>query len=187
MSRIGNKVITIPEGVKVEVSNGVCLVKGPKGEDKIPFDVSIINVEVDGNEVKVTRKNDEKRVKQMHGTIRALINNACKGVHEEFKKTLYIIGIGYKAEMKGKDIVMYVGYSHTITISPLPGVTIETSQSKKKDVTTEIVVRGSDKFAVGQTAALIRDTRRPEPYQGKGVRYADEFVPHKEGKRAGGK
>lgn len=187
MSRIGNKLIPITEGVSVSVANGVVDIKGAKGEDHIKFNTDLIGVEVKDGFVHVTRNNEEKATKQMHGTIRALIANAVYGTHNEFVKILDIIGIGYKAEMKGKDVVLKVGYSHPITITPLEGVTVKVLDSKIKDVTCSLEVRGTDKFCVGQTAALIRDTRRPEPYQGKGIRYRGEHVLRKEGKRAGKK
>lgn len=187
MSRIGNKLIHLEEGVSVTVENNIVLIKGSKGEDKIVFDPSIINVEVNDNIVKVTRLNEEKKTKQMHGTTRALIANAIHGCHNEFVKILDIIGIGYRAEVKGNDIVLNIGYSHPITITPLEGVSVKVFDAKKKDVNCSIEVRGISKFKVGQTAALIRDTRRPEPYQGKGIKYRDEVILRKEGKRAGKK
>ena len=187
MSRIGNKIIPLTQGVTVTVNDGVVLVKGSKGEDKITFNPKLINVEVKDNHVHVTRNNEEKATKQMHGTIRALINNAVHGCEHEFVKTLDIIGIGYRAEVKGNSVVLNVGYSHPVTIKALEGVTLKIVDSKIKDVNSTIEVRGIDKFKVGQTAALIRDVRRPEPYKGKGIRYRDERVLRKEGKRAGKK
>ena len=185
MSRIGNKLIPIVNGVEVKVEDGVVLVKGKNGEDKINFDKNLINVVVEDGNVKVTRNNEEKHTKQLHGTTRALINNAIVGCTEGYKKVLEIVGIGYHAEMKGNDVVLSLGYSHTITVSPLPGVTIKVVESKNKDINGIIVVSGQDKFKVGQTAALIREKRRPEPYKGKGVKYQGEHILRKEGKRAG--
>lgn len=187
MSRIGNKLIHVPEGLNVTVGDGFVDIKGKFGEDKINFNKELIGVELNEGVLKVTRANDLKETKAMHGTIRALINNACVGCHEGFTKKLAIIGIGYRAEMKGKDIVLHVGYSHPITISPLEGVTIKVIESKSKDVNAYVEVSGSDKFKVGQVAAQIRETRRPEPYLGKGIRYVDEHILRKEGKRAGKK
>ncbi len=187
MSRIGNKLIHIPEGLNITIGEGFVDIKGKFGEDKIEFDPKLIACELKDGILKVTRANDEKNTKAMHGTIRALINNACIGCHEGFIKKLAIIGIGYRAEMKGKDIVLHVGYSHPITITPLDGVTVKVIESKSKDVNAYVEVSGSDKFKVGQTAALIRETRRPEPYLGKGIRYVDEVILRKEGKRAGKK
>ncbi len=185
MSRIGNKLIPLVDGVTVTVSEGSVNIKGPKGEDTIKFDPTLIGVEVKDGNVHVTRKNELKHTKQLHGTTRALINNAIIGCHEGFKKTLDIIGIGYRAEMRGKDVVLYVGHVEPTVVSPLPGVTITVIDSKNKEVTSTVEVSGSDKFKVGQTAALIHDAKRPEPYLGKGIRYRGEYILRKEGKRAG--
>ena len=187
MSRIGNKVITIPAGLNVEIVEVYIDIKGKVGEDKVEFDPSIISLELNDGILTVKRANDQKRTKAMHGTTRALIANALKGCSEGFKKNLQVIGIGYRAENKGEDLVLHLGYSHPITIKPLPGVKIVATESKNKNVNAYIEVSGSDKFKVGQVAALIREQRRPEPYKGKGVRYADEVVLRKEGKRAGKK
>ncbi len=187
MSRIGNKLIHIPEGLTVTVGPDFVDIKGKVGEDKISFDPELIGVVLEDNILKVTRANEEKSTKAMHGTVRALINNACIGCHDGFVKKLAIIGIGYRAEMKNGSIVLHVGYSHPITITPLEGVTVKVIESKSKDVNGFIEVSGSDKFKVGQTAAQIRETRRPEPYLGKGIRYVDEHIIRKEGKRAGKK
>ena len=187
MSRIGNKLIPLEEGVTVTIEEGVVSVKGAKGEDKVTYDPNLIGVELIDNNIKVTRKNEEKATKQLHGTIRALINNAVYGCQHEFVKILDIIGIGYRAEVKGDAVVLNVGYSHPVTIKALEGVTLKVLDSKVKDVNASIEVRGIDKIKVGQTAALIRDVRRPEPYKGKGIRYRDEKVLRKEGKRAGKK
>lgn len=184
MSRIGNKLIPMIEGVTVVVNGNVVDIKGPKGDDHIKFAAPLINVVVEEGHVKVTRSNDEKHTKQLHGTTRALIANAIEGCHHEFTKTLDIVGIGYKAEMKGKDVVLHVGHTKTTVVTPLPEVTIQVVDQKIKDVTSTIIVSGPDKFAVGQTAALIRDARRPEPYLGKGIHYRGEHLVHKEGKRA---
>lgn len=182
MSRIGLKVIKVPAGVTVDVNNGVALVKGPKGslEVKIP---SVITVKQDGDEIRCSRANEEKHTKQLHGTTRANLNDAIIGVTSGFKKELVIVGIGYRAQMRGDAIVMNVGYSHEIVIKPEPTVKISCPSA------TEVVVEGLSKQAVGQTAALIRGTREPEPYNGKGVMYKGEHIIRKEGKRAasGGK
>ena len=185
MSRIGNKLIPIVEGVEVKINADNVEVKGKNGSDVVKFDPSRIKVEIEDNHVKVSRLNEEKHTKQLHGTTRALINNAMVGVHEGYTKVLEIIGIGYHADMKGNDVVLSVGYSHPITIKPLDGVTIKTIETKSKDINSIIEVSGQDKFKVGQTAALIREVRRPEPYKGKGIRYRGEHILRKEGKRAG--
>lgn len=177
MSRIGLKHITLPSGVTVEVNNGVATVKGPKGslEVKVP---EVIKVSVEGSEVKCSRANDEKHTKQLHGTTRANLQSAVTGVTTGFKKELVIVGIGYRCQMRGDAIVMNVGYSHEIVIKPEKTVKISCPSA------TEVVVEGIDKQAVGQTAALIRGTREPEPYNGKGVMYKNEHIIRKEGKRA---
>ena len=182
MSRIGLKAIELPAGVTVEVNNGVASIKGPKGslEVRVP---EVIKVNVEGNVVKCSRVNEEKHTKQLHGTTRANLQSAVTGVTSGFKKELVIVGIGYRCQMRGENIVMNVGYSHEIVIKPEHNVKISCPS------TTEIVVEGIDKQAVGQTAALIRGTREPEPYNGKGVMYKNEHIIRKEGKRAasGGK
>lgn len=178
MSRIGLKAIELPAGVTVEVAGEVATVKGPKGtlEVKVP---SVITVNVEGTTLKCTRANDEKHTKQLHGTTRANLQSAVTGVTHGFKKELVIVGIGYRCQMRGENIVMNVGYSHEIVIKPEHSVKISCPSA------TEIVVEGPDKQAVGQTAALIRGTREPEPYNGKGVMYKNEHIIRKEGKRAG--
>lgn len=180
MSRIGLKVIKLPAGVTLERNGEVMTVKGPKGslEVKVP---AIIEVKVEGDEVRCSRPNDEKHTKQLHGTTRANLNSAIEGVSKGFKKVLVIVGIGYRAAMRGENVVMNVGYSHEIVIKPQPGAIISCPSA------TEVVVEGINKQAVGQTAALIRGTREPEPYNGKGVMYKGEHIIRKEGKRAGAK
>ncbi len=179
MSRIGNKLIKIPEGLNVTLNGDVVDIKGKVGEDKVKFDKNYVDVEINDGIIKVTRKNEEKHTKQMHGTTRALLHNAIVGCHDGFTKELEIVGIGYRAELKGTDLVLYVGYSHPVTIHPLEGVKISLKDP------THVIVTGSDKFKVGQVSALIHDTRKPEPYQGKGIKYKGEFIIRKEGKRAG--
>ncbi len=178
MSRIGLKVIKVPAGVTLTRNGDVLNVKGPKGELNVNVP-STIDVKVEGDEIHCARANEEKHTKQLHGTTRANINSAVIGVSEGFKIELVIVGIGYRCQMRGSDIVMNVGYSHEIVIKPKPGAKISATSA------TEIVVEGIDKQAVGQTAALIRGTREPEPYNGKGVMYKGEHIIRKEGKRAG--
>ena len=180
MSRIGNKHITLPAGVTVSVEGSTVKVSGPKGNLEVPVNHGI-TVEVEGTTVVCKRANDLKQTKQNHGTTRANIHNAIVGVSEGYKKSLEMRGIGYKAQMQGSNIVLWAGYSHTVTIKPNKGVKVTLPSP------TEIDVEGIDKQAVGQTAARIREVRRPEPYLGKGIRYKDEYVATKEGKRAGGK
>ena len=178
MSRIGLKEIKVPAGVTLEQKDGVMKVTGPKGslEVKIP---AVIKVDLNDGTLKCSRVNEEKHTKQLHGTTRANLNDAIIGVTEGFKKELVIVGIGYRAAMRGDSVVMNVGYSHEIVIKPEPNSKITCTSA------TEIVVEGISKQAVGQTAALIRGTREPEPYNGKGVMYKGEHIIRKEGKRAG--
>lgn len=178
MSRIGLKVIDIPEGVTVTVEDGHIIVKGPKGTDKVPLPHNI-TCNIEEKHIHFTRANDEKVTKQLHGTTRANLNNAIIGVTHGFKKELVLVGIGYRAQMRGKNLVLNVGYSHEIVIEPLEGVVITCPSA------TEITVEGSDKQAVGEIAARIHKTREPEPYNGKGVLYKGEHIIRKEGKRAG--
>ncbi len=177
MSRVGNKHITLPAGVSLEVAGPVATVKGPKGTLEVTINKGI-TVHIDGSDVYLTRESELKQIKQNHGTSRANLANAIIGVSEGFKKELEMKGIGYKAQMSGKDIILSVGFSHTVTIHPNEGVTISLKSP------TEITCEGIDKQAVGQTAARIREIRPPEPYLGKGIRYKDEVIRLKEGKRA---
>ena len=178
MSRIGNKHIDLPAGVTVTEDNGFAVVKGPKGELRVKLNHGI-SMNVEGTVVNFKRANDTKQVKQNHGTTRANVHNAVVGVSEGYKRTLEMRGIGYKAQMKGQSVEIWAGYSHTVVIKPEEGVKISLPNA------TDIEVEGIDKQKVGQTAALIRGVRPPEPYLGKGIRYKDEVVITKEGKRAG--
>ncbi len=177
MSRIGKKPVVIPAGVTVTVKDNLVTVKGPKGELKQDVNKKI-TVEVKDNEVIVTRPNDQKENRSMHGLYRALIANMVKGVTEGFSKELTIVGTGYRGQMKGKNLVLTIGYSHPVEITPPANITIEAPKP------TQIFVRGIDAQVVGQVAADIRAVREPEPYLGKGIRYVDEYVRRKEGKAA---
>lgn len=182
MSRIGNKIIIVPEGVKVTIDGSNVTCQGVKGTLTVTLNHGI-EAQLNGNEIKVIRQNDTKQVKQNHGTSRANLHNAIVGVHDGYTKILQMEGIGYKAVMQGESIVLSAGYSHTVTIHPDAGVKISVAQVNNKP---EITVSGIDKQAVGQTAARIREVRRPEPYLGKGIRYKGERIILKEGKRAAG-
>ncbi len=178
MSRIGNKTITIPAGCELSISEGnEVTVKGPKGTLVRQFS-PLVEIKVDGTEVKCVRANDEKHTKQLHGTTRALLNNMIVGTTEGYKKTLEIVGIGYKAALEGNVLDLDLGYSHDIKFPIEEGITIEVPNP------TTIIVSGIDKQRVGEVAAQIRGFRKPEPYKGKGIRYKGEFVRHKEGKTA---
>lgn len=180
MSRIGHKVINIPAGTTVDVNKNVVTVKGPKGELTTTFN-PMFTYEINGTELTVKRPNDLKQTKALHGTTRALLHNMVVGVSEGFKKSLIIVGIGYRAQMRGNDLVLNIGYSHEVVITPEQGVKITCTSA------TELVVEGCDRQAVGQTAARIRAVREPEPYNGKGIMFKDEHIIRKEGKRAGKK
>lgn len=176
MSRIGIKPVNLPAGVEVKVDgNNVVTVKGPKGE--LQEQVSkLLKVEVKDNEVVVSRDADTKEKRSQHGLARTLINNMVIGVTEGFEKKLQINGVGYKAEKKGKDLVMNLGYSHQVIMTDPEGITTEVPSP------TEITVKGIDKAFVGNYAANIRKWRKPEPYKGKGIKYVDEVIRRKEGK-----
>lgn len=179
MSRIGLKPVLLPEGVTLEVKENSISVKGAKGELSVSYP-SCVSVEVKDGAAHVARKDDSKVASANHGTVRANLANAVKGVSDGFKKELEISGIGYRAAMRGTSIVLNVGFSHEVVIAPLDGVKISTPSE------TTIVVEGIDRQKVGQVAALIHDTKRPEPYGGKGIKYKGEFILRKEGKRAAG-
>ena len=180
MSRVGRKPIVIPAGVSVKIEGPVVTITGPKGTLTKTFQPQI-GVNVEGNEIIVTRPNDEKVNKQLHGTTRALIQGMVDGVSKGFEIGLEIKGIGYRATMEGNTLVLGVGYSHPVKVAPVEGVKVETKSA------TEILVSGIDKQAVGQVAAVIRSVREPEPYLGKGIAYKGERIRRKEGKKAGKK
>ncbi|HBL1198585.1 50S ribosomal protein L6 [Enterococcus faecium] len=175
MSRIGNKVVVIPEGVTVTQDGNNVTVKGPKGELTRTFSADI-KMNIEGNEVTFTRPNDSKEMKTIHGTTRANFNNMVVGVSEGFQKALELIGVGYRAQLQGSKLVLNVGYSHPAEITPPAGVTVEVPAN------TQVIVKGANKEEVGELAANIRGTRPPEPYKGKGIRYVGEYVRRKEGK-----
>ncbi len=179
MSRVGKLPVQIPAKTKVEIVNGVAKVTGPKGNLawQLPADITAT---VQDNTIQVTRKSDIKSHRALHGMSRALLQNMVNGVTTGYQKTLELVGIGYRAEQKGKNLVFYLGYSHPIVFFPPDAVTV-TSQSKEN----RIVVDGIDKELVGMVAAKIRSLREPEPYKGKGVRYLGETVKLKAGKTAG--
>ena len=176
MSRIGKMPVTLPAGVDVKIGEGNRVtVKGPKGE--LGEQISkLIKVEIKEGVLTVTRGGDDKTSKAQHGLARALINNMVVGVTAGFEKKLLITGVGYKAEKKGKVLVMNLGYSHPVELEDPDGITTEAPTP------TEIIVRGINKAIVGNYAADIRAWRKPEPYKGKGIRYADEKIRRKEGK-----
>jgi large subunit ribosomal protein L6 len=177
MSRIGRKPIELPAGVMVAISPGRVQVNGPLGElsQTVP---SRMQVEKSENEIVVTRPTERGEDRALHGLTRTLIANMVEGVTKGFEKQLEIQGVGYRAQLKGSDLELAVGFSHPVVVKPRQGISFEVP------VPTQILVRGIDKQMVGQTAAEIRKVRPPEPYKGKGIRYADEQVRRKVGKRA---
>jgi len=175
MSRVGNREITIPAGVTVELDGNTVKVKGPKGELSTNIHENI-SVEISESTLKVTRKNEED--KAFHGTANSNIQNMIIGVTVGFEKKLECVGVGYRFQLRGKDLVIAAGYSHPWTPSIPEGITVEVPSN------TELVIKGIDKQLVGEFAANIRKIRKPEPYKGKGIRYADEVVIRKEGKKA---
>ncbi|HEP1486939.1 50S ribosomal protein L6 [Streptococcus pyogenes] len=175
MSRIGNKVITMPAGVELTNNNNVITVKGPKGELTREFNKNI-EIKVEGTEITVLRPNDSKEMKTIHGTTRANLNNMVVGVSEGFKKDLEMKGVGYRAQLQGTKLVLSVGKSHQDEVEAPEGITFTVANP------TSISIEGINKEVVGQTAAYIRSLRSPEPYKGKGIRYVGEYVRLKEGK-----
>ena len=175
MSRIGNKVITIPAGVEVNINDNFATVKGPKGELKQQFDKDM-TFNIEGNEITVVRPSDSKRHRTVHGTNRAILANMIEGVSAGFKKELELIGVGYRAQMQGKKLVLSVGYSHPVEFEEIEGIKLGVEGN------TKVSIEGINKEVVGQYAAKVRAVRPPEPYKGKGIRYVGEYVRRKEGK-----
>ena len=175
MSRIGKRIIVVPEGVTVKEENGIVTVTGPKGtlEQKMLKDITMTQTD---NNITLDRKNEA--AKAMHGTMNALIQNMIKGVKDGFEKELEIIGVGYRFNVQGKKLVINAGYSHPVEMIVPEGLTVEAKSN------TEITIKGIDKVAVGEFAANVRKVRKPEPYKGKGIRYKEEHVRRKEGKKA---
>ena len=179
MSRIGKKEIPLPKGVEVRHEDNVVTVKGPKGSLRTPV-VRGIDVRVENNVVAFTRKDDERETRAFHGLMRALVANNVKGVSEGFKRELDIVGVGYRAEVKGKEVVFQLGYSHPVRFAVPAEIDIVVEAK-----TGHITITGIDKQKVGQTAAEIRSLRKPDPYKGKGIKYSDEIIRRKAGKAAG--
>ena len=175
MSRIGNRIITVPAGVTVEENDGIVTVKGPKGELKQAM-LKGITMKQEGTELTLERENES--FKAMHGTMNALINNMITGVTKGYERGLEILGVGYRFNVQGKKLTINAGYSHPVVINVPQGLTVESVSN------TEITVKGIDKVLVGEFAANIRKVRQPEPYKGKGIRYKDEHIRRKEGKKA---
>ncbi|MDP4114498.1 MAG: 50S ribosomal protein L6 [Bacteroidota bacterium] len=179
MSRIGKKTIVLPQGVTAKLSdNNTVTIKGPKGELSQVCHPNMV-VEIAESEINVKRPDDVKENRSLHGLTRALLQNMVTGVHEEYKKTLDIVGVGYRVELKGTNLLINIGYSHPIYFMPAEGITFSAPTP------TQIVISGIDKQLVGLVAAKIRSIRPPEPYKGKGIKYSDEVIVRKAGKTAG--
>ena len=179
MSRIGRLPVEIPAGVEVKLEGKTLTVKGPKGTLTQEFHKDMI-VEVEGNAIVVTRPSEIKEHKSLHGLTRSLIANMVEGVTTGFSKTLEVNGVGYRVAKQGKDLVMNLGYSHQVIMPEIEGITIEVPNPN------QIIISGPDKQKVGQFAAEVREKRMPEPYKGKGIKYADEVIRRKEGKAGKG-
>ena len=175
MSRIGRMPIAIPAGVDVKIDGTTVTVKGAKATLTRDIHPNMI-VKVENGEMTVSRPNDDKQNRALHGLTRSLLNNMVVGVTEGYKKELDVQGVGYRVAKQGKDLVMNLGYSHQVTMSEIDGISIEVPTPNK------IIISGPDKQKVGQFAAEVREKRPPEPYKGKGIRYVDEYVRRKEGK-----
>ena len=175
MSRIGNKPITVPAGVEVKLDGNHITVKGPKGTLEKDLHKNI-SVSIDGDVITVKRPDDEAFNRSLHGLTRTLINNMIEGVLNQYTRTLEVNGVGYRAQLKGKKLVMNLGYSHPVEMDAPEGITFEVPNPN------QIIVKGIDKEVVGQTAAVIRTKRPPEVYRGKGIKYAEEHIRRKEGK-----
>lgn len=181
MSRVGNKIISIPQGVTVEIAkDNTVTTTGPKGTLTRQFS-PVITINKNEDTITVSRNSELKTHKQLHGTTRAVLANMIEGVHTGFTKQLEIVGIGYRAAMQGKKLVLNMGYSHPVEIEIEEGITVETPTQ------TQINISGISKERVGHVAAIIREVRKPEPYKGKGIKYSDERIIRKEGKTAGKK
>ena len=179
MSRIGKLPIAIPAGVEVKVDGNTVTVKGPKDTLTTTVHPSM-KVVVKDSEITVIRPDDDKDTKALHGLTRTLIFNMVEGVTNGYKKELEVNGVGYRAQMKGKDLVLNIGFSHPVVMTPPEGIKVEVPDANK------IIVSGADKQMVGQFTAEIREKRPPEPYKGKGIKYVDEYVRRKEGKAGKG-
>ncbi len=176
MSRIGKKPVPVPAGVQVKIDGTAVQIKGPKGELTRSFDPSL-KIELQSGELRVSRPDDLRESKALHGLTRALLNNMVEGVTRGFKKMLVVEGVGYRAELQGKRLMLYLGYSHPVLVEPPAGIKIDADPKAKT-----IMIEGIDKEKVGEIAAEIRALRPPEPYKGKGIRYDGEVIRRKAGK-----
>jgi large subunit ribosomal protein L6 len=185
MSRVGKKPISLPKGVEVRLDGSEIVVKGPKGQVKTPL-VDGISMNVDNGTITLSRKDEERQSRANHGLVRALLANGIKGVSEGFRRELEVIGVGYRAEVKGREVVFQLGYSHPINFKIPEGIEIAIEKAKLgSSAQVQVNITGVDKQKVGQTAAEIRSLREPDPYKGKGIKYMEEVIRRKAGKAAG--
>jgi large subunit ribosomal protein L6 len=178
VSRIGKLPITIPSGVEVELNGPKVTVKGPKGTMQREFSPKIL-IKKEEDKIVITRDSDEKNVRALHGTTRAVLNNMVTGVSTGFERILEVEGVGYKADMDGKNLVLSVGYSHPVVVEPPSGIEFNVAEKNR-----QVIIKGIDKEFLGQIAADIRKIRPPEPYKGKGIHYLGEIIRRKAGKKA---
>jgi len=178
VSRIGKLPIVIPNGVDVELNGSKITVKGPKGTMQREFS-SLITIKKEENRIVITRDSEEKTIRALHGTTRAVLNNMVTGVSAGFERILEVEGVGYKADMDGKNLVLSVGYSHPVVVEPPNGIEFNVAEKNR-----QVIIKGMDKESLGQIAADIRKIRPPEPYKGKGIHYLGEVIRRKAGKKA---
>lgn len=176
MSRVGRLPVEVPSGVDVKIDGSHVNIKGPKGEMEFTFSPEI-EILMKENEIQINRPSDARQMRSLHGTTRALIQNMVTGVTDGFQKELQLVGVGYRANMEGENLVLNVGYSHPVVVEPPAGIKFEVGERNQ-----QVFISGIDKQAVGQIAADVRKIRPPEPYKGKGIRYKDEYIRRKAGK-----
>ena len=176
MSRVGRLPVEVPSGVDVKIDGSHVKIKGPKGEMEFTFSPEI-EILLNENEIQINRPSDARQMRSLHGTTRALIQNMVIGVTDGFQKELQLVGVGYRANMEGENLVLNVGYSHSVVVEPPAGIKFEVGERNQ-----QVFISGIDKQSVGQIAADVRKIRPPEPYKGKGIRYKDEYIRRKAGK-----
>jgi len=185
MSRVGRKPIPIPDGVKVTVEPERVLVEGPQGKLSQRYEPEYVDIVVEDGLVRVNRRGESKAHRARHGLYRSLVANMVQGVQRPYEKRLQLVGLGYRAQLKGQELILEIGFSHPVRYKLPEGVTAEVNEVRSGGVEAEIVLRSPDKQLVGEVAAEIRQLRKPEPYKGTGIRYHDEHIIRKEGKLAG--
>jgi large subunit ribosomal protein L6 len=181
MSRIGRQPIQIPDKVKVALAGSILKIEGPKGKAELPLPPHVV-VAVDDRQVHVTRGDETRESRSLHGLTRSLINNLVQGVAKGYQRNLEISGVGFKAEVRGKEILFSIGFSHPIVFPLPPGISAEWRENKTAEKQGDLFLKSHDKDLLGRTAAKVRALRPPEPYKGKGIRYAEELVRRKVGK-----